>query len=187
MDTDKQLNNADKTDTEYVKMYFEHQYDRFAKLELLAFTFTSIAVIPLSGVLLTFGYNQIGVISRAQNSIVLLFIIVLNIFAILYLVHTSRQGQSHRRRAKKILKKYAPVLAEIDKDFAFGLDEQKSGLLVNLLRYSQWTIYLLLYMAFIFIAIWLWYGQSSTHKPFPLVTRYEQNFLTFVNNSIHKI
>jgi hypothetical protein len=99
---------------EYVRMYFEHQYDRMAKLEGQAMTITNV-VVTLTVVAFTFGFGDLKE-SKAGAIISLSCAVVLsNLFAIFYTVLTTNWIRTHRLRAKRVLEKYMNDLYEIDK------------------------------------------------------------------------
>ena len=99
--------------TEHVCMYYEHQYDRMAKLEEQGLAITNI-VITLSIVAFTFGFaNDQGI--NAISGIGLPFVMIAaNIFAIAYLGRTGSWIRTHRLRAKRVLEVYAEDLYELD-------------------------------------------------------------------------
>lgn len=164
MERGEQLNGVDKTDPEYIRMYFEHQYDRFAKLELLAFAFTNIIVTPLSGVFLALGFSETGFIHQAQSSSALLFVALLNLFAVFYIIRARSRGESHRRRAKKILEKYARELFLLDTEEMEATGHQYGffgkGFLTNSGKYGQYIIQILFHIFLLLISLWLWYLYS---------------------------
>ena len=153
MEKEKQVNKVDKIDPEYIKMYFEHQYDRLARLELLAFAFTNIIVAPLSGIILAIGFHKTEFIPRRYDSSVLLFVGVLNILAIAYIIRTCSQAQSHRRRAKKILEKYAKEVFLLDMEMA--PIAHQDDFFINIRKYGQWIIQLLLHILLLLACVWL--------------------------------
>jgi hypothetical protein len=100
-----------KVKPEYVRMYYEHQYDRMAKLEDQAMTITNV-VVTLTVVVLTFGLGS--TISPAATVALSLVMVLANGFAIFYTVRTGSWIQTHRLRAKRTLKEFAPALYNLD-------------------------------------------------------------------------
>lgn len=107
------LVDAASVDPAYVRMYFDHQYDRFAKLEQHGFTVSNL-VIGLC--VLGFGFLVSG--SPAENQsvrpIFVLLMVAINIVAVAYLARVYFAKHSHQRRAKEVLRRYAMPLLKID-------------------------------------------------------------------------
>ena len=100
--------------SEYIRMYYEHQYDRMAKLEDQAMTITNI-VVTLTVVALTFGFGSAQSLSVVATVALSVVMVLANGFAIFYRVRTNSWIRTHRLRAKRILEEYAPALYELDK------------------------------------------------------------------------
>ena len=99
---------------EYVCMYYEHQYDRMAKLEDQALTITNI-VMTLSIVAFTFGFDGAQGVT-AITGIGLPFVMVIaNLFAIRYIGRSQSWLLTHRLRAKRVLEVYAKDLYQLDR------------------------------------------------------------------------
>lgn len=100
---------------DYVRMYYEHQYDRIKKHEDQALAISNI-VLTISALVITFGLNN----RQSFGSILILFlpavIIIANLFAIFYIRDSAGWIKSHRMRAKKILEKYIPELFSLDSE-----------------------------------------------------------------------
>jgi hypothetical protein len=99
---------------EYVCMYYEHQYDRMAKLEEQALTITNI-VMTLSIVAFTFGFDGAQGVTAITGIGLPFIMIVANAFAIAYIGRTSSWSRTHQLRAKRVLEMYAQDLYRLDK------------------------------------------------------------------------
>lgn len=99
---------------EFVLAYYEHQYDRIARLEEQRLTISNI-VTTTSGALLTLSF--LG--SQAGGSLahigVAVIVLALNLFAVTYTFRSIGYIRGHRLRAKRVLDKHATDLAAIDK------------------------------------------------------------------------
>jgi hypothetical protein len=108
MASKKEIANDD-----FVRMYYEHQYDRMAKQEEYRLTMTNY-VLTISALAFTFGYQgntQLTVV----NGIGLPVIIVLaNIFAIATINRTAQYIWAHKKRAHQVLEEHAPALEKIN-------------------------------------------------------------------------
>jgi len=100
---------------DYVRMYYEHQYDRIEKNENQAMTISNI-VFTVTAAILAFGFND----KQSFSSTLILFlpivIIIANITAILYIRENTRWIRAHQLRAKRILERYIPELFSLDKE-----------------------------------------------------------------------
>jgi len=100
---------------DYVRMYFDHQYDRIEKNENQAMTISNI-VFTVTAAILAFGFNN----QQSLGSKVILFlplvIIVANVTAILYIRENTRWIRAHQIRAKRILETYTPELYSLDQE-----------------------------------------------------------------------
>jgi hypothetical protein len=111
---------SNKTKTEninpdYVRMYYEHQYDRIKKHEDQALSISNI-VLTISALIITFGLNN----RQSFGTIFIFFlpalIIIANLFAIFYVRDSGNWIRSHRKRAKRILETYIPELFVLDSE-----------------------------------------------------------------------
>jgi hypothetical protein len=111
----KSISEAANIDPSYVRMYYEHQYDRIKKNEDQAMNISNI-VFTITALILTFGFNN----QQLFGSMLILFlpviIIIANVFAILYIRENTRWIKVHQIRAKLILETYVPELYSLDKD-----------------------------------------------------------------------
>ena len=111
----KSISKAANIDPSYVRMYYEHQYDRIKKNEDQAMNISSV-VFTITALMLTFGFNN----QKLFGSMLILFlpviIIIANVFAILYVRENTRWIRVHQIRAKLILETYTPELYLLDKE-----------------------------------------------------------------------
>ena len=100
---------------DYIRMYYEHQYDRIKKNEDQAMNVSNV-VFTVTAVILTFGFSN----KQSFSSILILFlpivIIIANVTAILYIRENTRWIRAHQLRAKRILETYTPELFSLDKE-----------------------------------------------------------------------
>lgn len=98
---------------DYVRMFFEHQYERIKKHEDQALVISNI-VLTISALVLTFGLNN----RTSFGSILIIFlpimILVANVFAILFVRDENEWIEERLMKAKKILDIYAPELSSIE-------------------------------------------------------------------------
>jgi hypothetical protein len=125
MPKDKIENMPEDLNPDYVRMYYEHQYERIKIHEEQSLNISNI-VLTISALIITLGINN----RQDFGSIFILFlpviIIVSNIFSILNIVERSRWMRQHQERAKRILELYAPELYILDKEIVAP--------------YKKWTI-----------------------------------------------
>lgn len=104
---------------EYVRMYYEHQYDRMAKLEEQRLTITSV-VITLCVVAFTFGFSGAEELTALTGVGLPVVMLVANVLAIVYIVHSADVIRAHRRRAKRVLELYAEDLYQLDRSIVWS-------------------------------------------------------------------
>jgi hypothetical protein len=101
------------TSPDYVRMYYEHQYERIKKHEDQALAISNI-VLTISALIITFGLNN----RTSFGSVFIFFlpamVILANLFAIFYIRDSGNWIRSHRKRAKRILEIYVPELFVLD-------------------------------------------------------------------------
>jgi len=102
-----------ETDGDYVRMYYEHQYDRVARLESLRLSITNV-VITLSVVSFTFSFSNNQSNNLMSGVVLPTILVVSNIFAIVYIYMTLRIIRAHLDRAKITLGQFAPALHTIN-------------------------------------------------------------------------
>jgi hypothetical protein len=149
MDTSNSTENREFA-TEHVRMYYEHQYDRMAKLEEQGLTITNI-VITLSVVAFTFGFGSAQGVTAIAGIGLPFVMIVANVFAIAYIGRTNSWIRTHRLRAKRVLEIYAQDLYQLDKTtFAphrtRTLGRRKIQLLLHILLIIAALMPLILYL-----------------------------------------
>jgi hypothetical protein len=98
---------------EFVRMYYEHQYDRMAKLEEQGLTISNI-VITLNVVAFTFGFTNVKDLTIITGLGLPLMMIIANFFAISYIGYSSIFIRVHQARAKRVIVNYAHELSKID-------------------------------------------------------------------------
>ncbi|MBU1662040.1 MAG: hypothetical protein KKD28_11285 [Chloroflexi bacterium] len=122
----KEINKSKDIDPDYVRMYFDHQYDRIKKHEDQALNISNI-VLTISALIITFGLNN----RQSFGSIFILFlpviIIIANLFAIFYIRDSGNWIRSHRLRAKRILETYVPELFVLDNETIAPHKQQTVG------------------------------------------------------------
>ena len=97
----------------YAQMYYEHQYDRMAKLEEQGMLITNV-VVSLNILAFTFGFNNAVAPSVIAGIGLPVVMVIANLFAILYINRTSSWIRTHRMRAKRILRDLSPTLYALD-------------------------------------------------------------------------
>jgi len=140
-----------KTDSDFVRMYYEHQYDRMAKHENYRLTLTNY-VLTISALVFTFGYQNVSQLTAINGVGLPLIIIVANIFAMGYINRTGDFIQVHQDRAREILNRYAPELIEVNKTITW----RKSNFLRSRRRIEKGIHQLLIIVALIPPSIFLY-------------------------------
>ena len=132
------------TDENYVRMYYEHQYERMSKQEEYRLTMTNY-VLTVSALAFTFGYQNATNLT-VVNGLGLPFIIILaNIFAIVTISRTAQYIHIHKKRAHSVLEKHAPELEEINNKIVW----KKAGILGSRHDLQSKLHYLLVFTALI--------------------------------------
>ena len=145
-----------RTKDEYVKMYYEHQYDRLAKHENYRLTLTNY-VLTISALVFTFGYQNTAQLTMINGVALPLIIVIANVFAIGYIDRTIDFTNAHQNRAREVLKRYAPELIEINETHSW----RRSGLIRSRIRIEKGIHRLLILVGcipaivFIYQVIWL--------------------------------
>jgi hypothetical protein len=128
---------------DYVRMYYEHQYDRISKYEEQSLSISNI-VLTISALVVTFGLNS----RQSFGSILILFlpfvILFANLTAILYIRDSAKWIRSHRTRAENVLEMYVNELFILDRKTVAPHDRQTVG---------RKRIQILVHMLFIALAI----------------------------------
>ena len=112
-------NSAKATDLDpgYVRMYYEHQFDRIEKLEAHALTISNF-VLTISAAILTFGFGKQELFGDDMILFLPLIMIFVNISAILYVNDRARWINQYQTRAKRILEIYIPELFKLEEETA---------------------------------------------------------------------
>ena len=113
----KKIKDNQKYQFEFLRMYYEHQYDRIAKLEDHSISITNI-VLTISIAALAFGFdtNNLNPITGFALPLAIIFA---NLFAIAYLLRTNGFTRVHTQRAKTALENFAPEIYSLDKSLPF--------------------------------------------------------------------
>jgi hypothetical protein len=100
-------------DENYVRMYYEHQYQRMSAIEGQRWALTNI-VATLSVLAFTFGFQDGRALTIINGLALPIVLTILNLFAVLFVWRTHNYTQVHQRRARATLLKYAKELHELD-------------------------------------------------------------------------
>jgi len=98
---------------DFIRMYYEHQYDRMKAIEGQRWSLTNI-VVSLSVLAFTFGFQGQSTLTMISGLALPMLIAVLNLFALMYAWRAYNYVLVHQQRAKAILDKYAKELFELD-------------------------------------------------------------------------
>lgn len=101
------------TDESYVRMFYEHQYDRMGKGESYRLTITNY-VLTVSVAAFTFGYKDVAQLTIISGVGLPLIILIVNMFAIAFIDRASEVIEIHKKRAREVLDRYAPELNTIN-------------------------------------------------------------------------
>ena len=127
--------------SDYVRMYYEHQYDRINKHEDRALSISNI-VLTISALVITFGLNNRQAFGSVFIFLLPVILIVANLFATLYVYVGGKWIHSYLTRAKRILEMYAPEL--------YALDMQT---VASRTKYGRRTFQYVIHAMFSFIAV----------------------------------
>jgi hypothetical protein len=141
---------------EFVRMYYEHQYDRMAKLEEQGLTISNI-VITINVVAFTFGFTNVKDLNIITGLGLPLMMIISNFFAIIYIWCSSIFIRFHQARSKRVIENYAPALFKIDKEYR---NPWRSAL--GKRREIQLAIHILLILI-AYIPAYVYLGYISAH------------------------
>lgn len=106
------------TEIEFVRMYYEHQYERVAKLEEARSTMTNY-VLGLSTLVFAFAYQNVSNLSVINGIVLPLIIIVANYFPMRYIDRSTHFLNVHKKRARTVLKQYAPELGSLNESISW--------------------------------------------------------------------
>lgn len=116
-----------RTDPEFYRVYYEHQYERMAKLEEQRLTFTNI-VVTLTVVALTFSFPNTQGLTVINGLVLPALMFILNIFGAIYTYRTLQYIHIHRKRAKEVLKLCASEIYAIDEAISLPHLKPRLGL-----------------------------------------------------------
>lgn len=109
----------------YVRMYYEHQYDRLRALESQRLTLTIIVIATSAAAFaLVPTADPNSIISGA---VVPIIVAAFNLFAIVYIVRMAGLIGIHEKRAKKLLEHYAKPIFDLDHHLPFPSKNRFGG------------------------------------------------------------
>jgi len=136
------------TSDDFVRTYYEHQYERMKALEEQRLSITNY-VLAVSALAFTFGF-QGGLSLTIFNGVGLpLIIIFVNLFAIVYIGRSAKFIHMHQKRAREILRDFAPVLDTYNEKFEWP----RKSILGGRTLLQQWLHILLVLTAFIPVGV----------------------------------
>ncbi|HEX5734464.1 MAG TPA: hypothetical protein VF131_16630 [Blastocatellia bacterium] len=109
----------DTISDEYVRLYYQHQYERVSRLEDQRLAITNI-VMALSTGALAFGFSDLSKVTVVNGIGLPAMIAVSNLFAIGYLLRTREFIRTHKKRARRVLEIHAPDLFELNKSLTWS-------------------------------------------------------------------
>lgn len=115
LSSEKDSDTEKESPIELTVAYYQHQYDRVAKLEEHRLAVGNFA-IAVSAALLTFSLTTNNPGTQLGASIVL---VAVNIFAIQYGDRTIVYLRTHKKRAKHILQTFAPKIRKMDTEIVW--------------------------------------------------------------------
>jgi hypothetical protein len=124
-------------DDNYVRMYYEHQYDRMKAIEGYRWSLTSV-IVSLSVIAFTFGFQGQTGLTIINGLMLPTLIITLNLFAVLYVARTHVYVLMHQKRAKDVLAHHAKELLDLDSKHPrprglFGLGLSRIQLIIHII------------------------------------------------------
>ena len=157
MDANEQTEGREAV-AEYVRMYYEHQYDRIAQLEQQRLSITSI-VITLSTVALTFGFSDAKELNLITGIGLPIVVFASNLLAIAHILRSADWIELHRNRAKQVLELYArDVFERVDKPRLWPAHRGKSWWRRLWARWRvQLYIHILLMLVAVLIPVYLYW------------------------------
>ena len=109
----------------YVRMYYEHQYDRLRALESQRLIVTMIVIATSAA---AFAIAQTGgQASTASGAVVPIIVVAFNLFAIVYIVRMAGLIGVHEKRAKRLLERYAKPIFDLDHHHPFPTKNRFGG------------------------------------------------------------
>jgi hypothetical protein len=140
------------TDESYVRMYYEHQYDRMGKGESYRLTITNY-VLTVSVAAFTLGYKDATQLTVMNGVGLPLIVLIVNMFAIVFIDRTSKIIETHRKRAREVLDRYAPELNKINNAPDFIIEK---GFLGGQRGLQKALHVLLILIAFVPVGVYLY-------------------------------
>ena len=123
--------------------YYEHQYDRIKQQEDQRFTITNI-IVGISAIVFTFGFDKTAAFSMQTGYALLATVIVVNLFAIAFIIKSESWIDTHRKRAKGVLAARSQELLKFDRD--------THGRIIRAIP-GRWSIQVYLHVILMIIAI----------------------------------
>jgi hypothetical protein len=109
----------------YVRMYYEHQYDRMDVLENQRLTITLVVIAAST---IAFALSPIGgSASIVSGAAVPILVATFNLFAIAYIARMSGLIDVHADRAKRILERAAKPVYDLDASLPFPAANRFGG------------------------------------------------------------
>lgn len=115
LDKQDSLEAINAANPDFVVMYYQHQYDRVAKLEEQGLNITNV-VMTFSVVAFTFGFDKNQGATIVTGVFLPLTMIAVNIFAITYLISAGDWIETHRCRAEHVLELFAEDIYRLDRE-----------------------------------------------------------------------
>jgi hypothetical protein len=143
MPREKIVSKTANADPSYVRMYYEHQYDRINKHQEQSLNVSNL-VLTISTLVMTFGFNNQSSLGSISIIFLPLIMIVVNLFAILFIAFVERAMLQHRERARRVLEIYASELLAIDNEAPIFITKRE---------FSRRKIQNLIHYLFILIAV----------------------------------
>jgi len=144
----------EKSNPDYVRMYYDHQYDRINKHQEQALNMSNI-VLTTSTLVITFGLGNKQSLGTILALFLPLIIISTNFFAILFVIFGREQVTQHQLRAKRVLEIYAFEIYKIDKEATaprkkWTIDRVKLQVFIHYLFISFGVVLLVLFVLELF-------------------------------------
>jgi hypothetical protein len=123
--SDFSIENLPDVSETYVRMYYEHQYDRLRALESQRLTVTMI-VIATSAAAFALTQNE-DPSSIINGAVVPIIVAAFNLFAIVYIIRMAGLIGVHEKRAKRLLERYAKPVFDLDHHHPFPTKNRFGG------------------------------------------------------------
>lgn len=146
----KSISKATNTDPSYVRMYYEHQYDRINKHQEQSLNVSNL-VLTISTLIMTFGFNNQPSLGSVSILFLPLIMIIVNLFAILFVAFVERTMLQHRERARRVLEIYASELFSIDSEVPISITKRA----INRRKIQNLIHYLFILIAIVMLTLFL--------------------------------